>query len=136
MALIIKMISFFNSPCSWVMLYGIKLVLASKNATGSSILKNTSKYILLAPAEGWGSFGPLGALRALLGAFSPKWHCNIQTLNFKLWKIGNLHDFDCNFALYRGKIWLYYYIIYSTIFNFNVIDYDTIYFKIMYYKTL
>ena len=25
--------------------------------------------ILLAPAEGWGPFGPLGALRALMGAF-------------------------------------------------------------------
>ena len=28
--------------------------------------------ILLAPAEGWGPFGPLGALRALLGAFGPQ----------------------------------------------------------------
>ena len=28
--------------------------------------------ILLAPPEGWGPFGPVGALRALLGAFSPQ----------------------------------------------------------------
>ena len=28
--------------------------------------------ILLVPAEGWGPFGPLGALRALLGAFGPQ----------------------------------------------------------------
>ena len=30
--------------------------------------------ILLVPAEGWGPFGPLGVLRALLGAFSPLFH--------------------------------------------------------------
>jgi len=28
--------------------------------------------ILLAPVEGWGPFGPLGALRSLLGAFGPQ----------------------------------------------------------------
>ena len=28
--------------------------------------------ILLAPAEGWRPFGPLGALQALLGAFGPQ----------------------------------------------------------------
>ena len=27
-------------------------------------------------------------------------------MNIKLWKIRNSHNFDCNFALYRGKIWL------------------------------
>ena len=30
--------------------------------------------ILLAPAEGWGPFRPLRALRAMLGAFSPQHH--------------------------------------------------------------
>ena len=38
------------------------------------IARRSGRYvpILLAPAEGWGPFGPLGALRALLGAFGPQ----------------------------------------------------------------
>ena len=58
--------------------------------------------ILLAPAEGWGPFGPLGALQALLGPSAPS-RIGIS----KLWKFGNSRDFDCNFELYRGKIWLW-----------------------------
>jgi len=38
-------------------------------------------------------------VRALLGAFGLKYGYSVQTLNFKLWKIGNLHDFDINFTL-------------------------------------
>ena len=38
------------------------------------ITRRSGRYapIILAPAEGWGPFGPLGALRALLGAFGPQ----------------------------------------------------------------
>ena len=110
---------------------------------------------LLAPTEGRGPFWPPGALQALVGAFGPHMGCNVQALNFKLWKlkicatliailrylkaksyygnfiiilhygskilqkkisspnhelytlkIGNFCNFDCNFALSRGKIWL------------------------------
>ena len=54
--------------------------------------------ILLVPAEGWGLFMPRGAL----GALRPP--VGLQYPNFKLSKIGNFWNFDCNFALYRGKI--------------------------------
>ena len=42
--------------------------------TRYGITRRSGRYapILLAPAEGWGPFGPLGALRALLGAFGPQ----------------------------------------------------------------
>ena len=40
--------------------------------------------ILLISCGGLRALWPLGALRALLGAFGPQWGCNIQTLNFKL----------------------------------------------------
>ena len=38
------------------------------------VTRRSGRYapILLAPAEGWGPFGPLGALRALMGAFGPQ----------------------------------------------------------------
>ena len=49
----------------------------SMNANGWMPILDTRRSgcyapILLAPAEGWGPFGPLGALRALLGAFGPQ----------------------------------------------------------------
>ena len=42
---------------------------------------------LLAPAEGWGPFGPLGALWALPGAFGPP--VGLQYPNFELWTLKN-----------------------------------------------
>ena len=52
---------------------------------------------LLAPAEGWGPFGPPRALRPPVGFQCP--NHELKTLN--------LRNFDCNFALFGGKIWLW-----------------------------
>ena len=52
---------------------------------------------LLAPVEGWGPFGPPRALRPPVGFQCP--NLELKTLN--------LRNFDCNFALFGGKIWLW-----------------------------
>ena len=44
--------------------------------------------ILLAPVEGCWPFGPLGALRALLGAYGPQYGSKHWTLNFEKLEIG------------------------------------------------
>ena len=63
---------------------------------------------LLAPAEGWGP-----GLRPPVGFQCPN-------LELKTLKNENLHKFDCNFALFRDKIWLSLFIIFfEMVLRFN-----------------
>ena len=56
--------------------------------------------ILLAAVEGWSPSGHSGGLRPPVGLQCP--NLELQTL-----KIGNFCNFDRNFTLFTGKIWLW-----------------------------
>ncbi len=56
-----------------------------------------------------GPWGPLGPCGPCWGPSAP---VRLQYPNFKLWKIGNLCNFDCNFVLSLGKIWLWPFYIF------------------------